>query len=156
MSTLIRTLLGHVAQRDGHITLLGKDASRFKPHEDLARDWRDPQERHRQRLVDMVQEARDMGAHVVEVNPAEEHFDVLSCKLAPTLDADEFIRRFLLHVIPSGLMRIRHYGFLANRHSEAKLACCRRLLYVTVSVATNPAKPFQPIQLTDKTIATAT
>ena len=32
-STLIRTLLGHVAQRDGHITLFGKDASRFKPHE---------------------------------------------------------------------------------------------------------------------------
>jgi branched-chain amino acid transport system ATP-binding protein len=32
-STLIRTLLGHVTQRDGHITLFGKDASRFKPHE---------------------------------------------------------------------------------------------------------------------------
>ena len=32
-STLIRTLLGHVARRDGHITLFGKDASRFKPHE---------------------------------------------------------------------------------------------------------------------------
>jgi len=41
--------------------------------------------RHRQRLVDMVQEARDMGAHVVEVNPAGEHFDVLSRKLPPTL-----------------------------------------------------------------------
>lgn len=41
--------------------------------------------RHRQRLVEMVQEARDMGAHVVEVNPAGEHFDVLSCKLPPTL-----------------------------------------------------------------------
>jgi branched-chain amino acid transport system ATP-binding protein len=32
-TTLIRTLLGHVAQRDGHITLFGKDASRYKPHE---------------------------------------------------------------------------------------------------------------------------
>jgi hypothetical protein len=45
-----------------------------------------------------------------------------------TLEADEFIRRFLLHVLPSGLQHIRHYGFLANRHRDAKLALCRRLL----------------------------
>lgn len=51
-----------------------------------------------------------------------------SAKGVMTLDADEFIRRFLLHVVPTGFMRIRHYGFLANRHCEAKLACCRRLL----------------------------
>ena len=51
-----------------------------------------------------------------------------SAKGVMTLDADEFIRRFLLHVVPTGFMRIRHYGFLANCHCEAKLACCRRLL----------------------------
>jgi hypothetical protein len=45
-----------------------------------------------------------------------------------TLDAYEFIRRFLMHVVPSGFMRIRHYGFLGNRHRQAKLALCRRLL----------------------------
>jgi hypothetical protein len=45
-----------------------------------------------------------------------------------TLEADEFIRRFLLHVLPNGLQHIRHYGFLANRHRQAKLALCRRLL----------------------------
>ena len=39
-----------------------------------------------------------------------------------TLDADEFIRRFLLHVLPDGFHRIRHYGFLANGHRVAKLA----------------------------------
>lgn len=50
-----------------------------------------------------------------------------SAKGIMTLDANEFIRRFLLHVVPTGFMRIRHYGFLANRHCEAKLACCRRL-----------------------------
>jgi hypothetical protein len=44
------------------------------------------------------------------------------------LDAQEFIRRFLLHVLPSGLQRIRHYGFLANRHRAVKLARCRQLL----------------------------
>ena len=45
-----------------------------------------------------------------------------------TLSATEFIRRFLLHVLPSGFMRIRHYGFLANRHRQQKLARCRHLL----------------------------
>ena len=45
-----------------------------------------------------------------------------------TLDADEFIRRFLLHVLPDGFRRIRHYGYLANGQRAAKLALCRRLL----------------------------
>jgi hypothetical protein len=45
-----------------------------------------------------------------------------------TLTADEFIRRFLLHTLPDGFHRIRHYGFLANGHRAAKLALCRRLL----------------------------
>lgn len=44
------------------------------------------------------------------------------------LPAAEFLRRFLLHVVPSGFMRIRHFGLLANRHRAAKLARCRRLL----------------------------
>ena len=45
-----------------------------------------------------------------------------------TLAADEFIRRFLLHTLPDGFHRIRHYGFLANGHRAAKLALCRKLL----------------------------
>ncbi|MCP4082659.1 MAG: IS91 family transposase [Planctomycetaceae bacterium] len=44
------------------------------------------------------------------------------------LKATEFIRRFLLHVLPSGFMRIRHYGLLANRYRRDKLARCRMLL----------------------------
>jgi len=44
------------------------------------------------------------------------------------LDAHEFIRRFLLHVLPSGFQRIRHYGLLANRYREIKLNQCRDLL----------------------------
>jgi len=44
-----------------------------------------------------------------------------------TLTADEFLRRFLLHVLPAGFHRIRHYGFLGNRSRAAKLAQCRRL-----------------------------
>ncbi|WP_027170296.1 IS91 family transposase [Mesorhizobium sp. WSM3224] len=45
-----------------------------------------------------------------------------------TLDAHEFIRRFLLHTLPDGFHRIRHYGFLANGHRAARLDQCRRLL----------------------------
>jgi hypothetical protein len=45
-----------------------------------------------------------------------------------TLEAEEFIRRFLLHVLPEGFQRIRYYGFLANRYREQKLALCRELL----------------------------
>jgi hypothetical protein len=47
---------------------------------------------------------------------------------AMTLDAVEFIRRFLLHVLPGGFVRIRQYGFLANRARAEKLALCRELL----------------------------
>ncbi len=45
-----------------------------------------------------------------------------------SLEPTEFIRRFLLHCLPSGFMRIRHYGLLANRHRRQKLARCRKLL----------------------------
>jgi Putative transposase len=45
-----------------------------------------------------------------------------------TLNADEFIRRFLLHALPEGFHRIRHYGFLANGSRGDSLALCRRLL----------------------------
>ena len=45
-----------------------------------------------------------------------------------TLEADEFIRRFLLHVLPDGFMRIRHFGFLANRSKKKDLGRCRELL----------------------------
>ena len=44
------------------------------------------------------------------------------------LGAQEFIRRFLLHVLPDGFVRIRHFGLLANRTRTAKLARCRHLL----------------------------
>jgi hypothetical protein len=61
--------------------------------------------------------------------------------LAPTGQArglkahDEFIRRFLLHVLPEGFQRIRYYGFLANRHREQKLARCRELVAIATTRA---------------------
>jgi hypothetical protein len=50
------------------------------------------------------------------------------------LSAPEFIRRFLQHVLPSGFVKIRHYGLLANRYRTANLVICRALL-VLVAVA---------------------
>jgi Putative transposase/Transposase zinc-binding domain len=58
-----------------------------------------------------------------------------------TLEADEFIRRFLLHVLPDGFQRLRHYGFLSHRYRSAKLALCRRLLGVaSTDLAPRPDK----------------
>jgi hypothetical protein len=45
-----------------------------------------------------------------------------------TLSANEFLRRFLLHVLPRGFVRIRHFGFLANRSRARLVAICRQLL----------------------------
>ena len=53
-----------------------------------------------------------------------------------TIEASEFIRRFLLHVLPNGFQRIRHFGFLSNRYRDAKLTLCRQFLNVQVSVDT--------------------
>ena len=52
-----------------------------------------------------------------------------------TLDVREFTRRFLLHILPRGFVRIRHYGLLANRYRSERLECCRRLL----AFSANPA-----------------
>ena len=57
-----------------------------------------------------------------------------------TLAATEFIRRFLLHVLPRGFVKIRHYGFMANRFRQAKHELCRRLLGLAEPAAL-PALP---------------
>src|SRR5438309_1023241 len=54
-------------------------------------------------------------------------------KKVVTLTAIDFIRRFLLHVLPTGFVRIRHYGFLANRVCREKLELCRALLNATAT-----------------------
>jgi hypothetical protein len=51
-----------------------------------------------------------------------------------TLSADEFLRRFLLHVLPECFQRIRHYGLLGNRHRAENLARCRELLAMPVPI----------------------
>jgi hypothetical protein len=57
---------------------------------------------------------------------------------AMTLEADEFLRRFVQHVLPRGFVKVRHYGLLANAQREARLAVCRRLLLVANVAAAMP------------------
>jgi len=58
-----------------------------------------------------------------------------------TLPATEFIRRFLLHVLPAGFHRIRYYGFLGHRHRTQKLARCRELLGTALPETTPSIAP---------------
>ncbi|WFU42138.1 IS91 family transposase [Bradyrhizobium sp. CB82] len=59
-----------------------------------------------------------------------------------TLDAGEFIRRFLIHVLPEGFKRIRYYGFLGNRYRKQKLARCRELLgMISADAHSEPEEP---------------
>jgi hypothetical protein len=64
-----------------------------------------------------------------------------------TLEAQEFIRRFLLHVLPDGFMRIRHFGFLANRSKKQALARCRKLLDLDPALPQSPILPAKDLLL---------
>jgi hypothetical protein len=66
-----------------------------------------------------------------------------------TLSAGEFIRRFLMHVLPNGFRRIRYYGFLGNRHRQEKLAVCRHLLGMPW-VEKNKAEPVMETDYRDR------
>jgi Putative transposase len=57
-----------------------------------------------------------------------------------TLDVREFTRRFLLHILQSGFVRIRHYGLLANRCRSERLECCRKLLVCSANQAESPER----------------
>jgi len=63
-----------------------------------------------------------------------------------TLAADEFLRRFVQHVLPPGFVKVRHYGLLANAQRQARLAACRRLLLVAAVPRPGgvPVEPAQP------------
>jgi hypothetical protein len=75
-----------------------------------------------------------------------------------TLEAVEFVRRFLTHVLPAGFVRVRHYGLLANRCRREKLARCRELLGMTVTPSAEavPADPAPVPPLVDEAPVTPT
>lgn len=64
-----------------------------------------------------------------------------------TLDAAEFIRRFLLHVVPKGFMRIRHYGLFANRCRKKNINRCRELLGVKGDLSKPEKKSVEELML---------
>src|SRR3954466_3345809 len=64
-----------------------------------------------------------------------------------TLAAVEFVRRFLTHVLPTGFVRVRHYGLLANRHRREKLARRPGLLGMATPPPADPA-PADPDPIT--------
>ena len=68
-----------------------------------------------------------------------------------TLASDEFIRRFLLHVLPGGFHRIRHYGLLANAARREHLARARELLHVVPTAAAPPALVAAPLAIVPPT-----
>ena len=66
-----------------------------------------------------------------------------------TVSAEEFIRRFLLHVLPKGFVRIRHFGFMANYQRTESLDLCRKLLAMppvdrSIEIASTPSTRFMP------------
>jgi hypothetical protein len=61
-----------------------------------------------------------------------------------TLQADEFLRRFLMHVLPKRFVRIRYFGFLASRTRTRELAQCRQALAVAPPPPTDPPAPAAP------------
>jgi Putative transposase/Transposase zinc-binding domain len=70
-----------------------------------------------------------------------------ACSKRLTLDAEEFLRRFVQHMLPRGFVKIRHYGLLANAQRETRLSVCRRLLLVaTVAAAAVPSADTVPIK----------
>jgi hypothetical protein len=58
-----------------------------------------------------------------------------------TLKAEEFIRRFLLHVLPKGFVKVRHFGFLANRGRRENVVLCRKLLAASSTVLPDLTPP---------------
>lgn len=61
------------------------------------------------------------------------------------ISADEFIRRFLIHILPSGFMKIRHYGLLGNRNKTTKLKLCKQLTHTPLLIQ-EKSSTFQLIQ----------
>jgi hypothetical protein len=69
-----------------------------------------------------------------------------------TLDSHEFIRRFLLHTLPDRFPRIRHCGFLANRHRTANLVLCREFLTPAADLLPTPAQCAEALAAIDAAI----
>jgi predicted Zn-ribbon and HTH transcriptional regulator len=89
---------------------------------------------------------RILSAHSRKVTFSYRDRKIENRKKTMTLDAHQFIRRFLLHVIPKGFVRIRHFGVLANR-SKSLLSKCRQLLDLNPALPKLPQKSVHELML---------
>jgi len=64
-----------------------------------------------------------------------------------TVPVDEFLRRFLLHVLPRGFVRIRHYGFLSSRHRRELVPLCKQLLSDAVPTPTRAPTSIESVPM---------
>jgi hypothetical protein len=99
--------------------------------------------RYTHRVAIANQRLLDMADGHVRFRYTDYRADPSQAPQTMTLDAPEFIRRFLLHVLPNGFHRIRYYGWLGHRHRTETLARCRQLLGTTAAAAplTDQATP---------------
>ena len=63
-----------------------------------------------------------------------------------TVAAVEFIRRFMMHVLPLGFHKIRHYGILASKDKSVRIALCKRLTNTLTVHAALPRKPLEVLR----------
>jgi len=91
--------------------------------------------RYTHRVAISNQRVLDMEGGHVRFQYKNYRGDSSSKPTTMTLAATEFIRRFLLHVLPTGFHRIRYYGLLGSRVRHEKLAQCRRLLHMPIPSA---------------------
>lgn len=70
-----------------------------------------------------------------------------------TLSAVEFIRRFLIHILPNGFMKIRHYGLLGNRNKTTKLKICKQLTHTPLLLGEKPTTLQLILKLTGKDLS---
>lgn len=79
-----------------------------------------------------ISNKRIIGLNENTVTIAVKDYKDDSRKKTVTLSGIEFIRRFLMHILPKGFVKIRHYGILANRSKKTKLTLCRKLTHSRV------------------------
>jgi hypothetical protein len=94
-----------------------------------------------------ISNSRIMSYHNNRVSFCYKDYRNGGCKKAMELDDTEFIRRFALHILPSGFVRIRHYGFLSSTTKKVTIPCIREQIgsKEICFIDMRKAKPFDPI-----------
>jgi hypothetical protein len=69
-----------------------------------------------------------------------------------TLAVNEFIRRFLMHILPPGFMKIRHYGLLASKDKSKRLSLCKRLTGTPITIKSTPSTAELILKITGRDI----